>query len=367
VKVGLQKMMDTFTNHTAFQVFMAAIIILNGVYIGVEESFRQEGSTDIVWLFIELIFTLIFVFEFLTKLFAQRCFYFCNGWNLFDFVLVIAGVLGCVIETLSREESGTTAETGTSEARLIRVSRVFKVARLLRLFRLINMMNHLIVKLNKHQMNYTCGHSLRKYTALTAYIKAHLHAQADFVQLLCPAWGVQLAKQNKERKDGEEECTTITRGENGGHIMPVEMANCLIESQAAVYTATVLCVHAVNCVDKETLGQINQVRESVDIAEEMEELILDFQSKGVISGKDADSITHPLHDHIKHCQMLIGKAVQGYDMGQELKEELSQQLVGHDGHHEKNPGNKYDSGPGPTTLPGSTKDEIAFSGIGCPS
>jgi hypothetical protein len=315
-----------WSQSSTFQGFMAAAIISNGLYIAVEEKARSPDDDSRAWGVIEILFTLIFFSEFLFKVIAFRLGYFLSAWNLFDFFLVITGVFGCIVDLMAESNGGETTTATGSEARLIRMTRVFKVARLLRLIRLFNLGRLLIAKLEKQELNLQNGEHLKKYSALTAYTKAHLHAQRDLLLLLCPKWGARRPTRasgmflDEEKSDMER---VSSRHAEGEQLMPLEMAIILIESQAAIYTAVVLAVGSVNSVDKDTLEQLNQIRESCDIVEEMEQLIIQFQSKGVINGTEAESILHPLHDHIRHCQTMVSKSLQGYVMTEELGRELS--------------------------------------------
>jgi len=321
-----------FVNSLPFAVVMASTIALNGIYILVEEKERQTlGSDSKGWLAMELLFTIMFVFEAVIKIVALRVGYFAQSWNVFDVFLAVFGVFGCVTDMLSQDYDKDSAG-GTNEARIIRLTRVLKVARLLRLFRLFNMAQILYMKMDKHELCLTNGEYMKKFTALTAFIKAHLHAQRDLSQILIPTRkpprGAGVDTDGQEvgigvRQEEPLELIASRAAYDMSKIAP-ELANCLLESLTSVYIASVLAVRALNAVaNKDTLVQIHEVRESWDIAMEMEELVLQAQAKGVISASDAESMTHPFHHHIAHCNHIMSKALLGFDMSSELKQELS--------------------------------------------
>jgi len=311
---------------------------------------------------IESLFTFTFVAEAIVKLTALRCGYFVDSWNIFDFILALCGVLGCAADYAASDFAANTATGGQS--RLIRMTRVLKVARLLRLFRLFKMVAVLLAKLDKHEFSVANGEHFKKFTSLTSFVKAHMHAQRDMMDILCPAWrGGGTRKGDDDCSDDEPDCVPSAEQGKTGPIMPIEMANCILESQAAVYMATALSARAVNQMNcKDTLEHITQVRQSQDIVEELEEMVLDAQNKGVISGRDAEAITHPLHHHIENCQHIISKVLQGFEMGEELKEELMSH--GHsDGHHEPQSGKHHgveaaSSSSDVTPMPNTTSSPI---------
>ena len=66
--------------------------------------------------------------ECVVKIIGLRLQYFTAGWNVFDFVLVIASVVGIVMEDMM--------ENFPVSPTLLRVVRVFRIGRILRLIKL---------------------------------------------------------------------------------------------------------------------------------------------------------------------------------------------------------------------------------------
>lgn len=74
---------------TLFQRFIIAVIIINAVTLGMETSATLMSSSFapvLVWL--DHIALCIFVIELTLKLVLYRHRFFCNGWNIFDFLIV---------------------------------------------------------------------------------------------------------------------------------------------------------------------------------------------------------------------------------------------------------------------------------------
>ena len=66
------------------------------------------------------------------KIIGLRLQYFTAGWNVFDFVLVIASIVGIVMEDMM--------EDFPVSPTLLRVVRVFRIGRILRLIKVISHM-----------------------------------------------------------------------------------------------------------------------------------------------------------------------------------------------------------------------------------
>merc|ERR1712113_953544 len=69
--------------------------------------------------------------------------------------------------------------------------------------------------------------------------------------------------------------------------------------------------------------------ESKDVSEELEALILAAYEAGAISAREAESMLHPLHNHIKHCTSLMVDANKG--VIHDVKAELLSGPVSHRG------------------------------------
>nr|XP_034985727.1 sodium channel protein type 5 subunit alpha-like [Zootoca vivipara] len=108
----------------AFDVAIMALICLNMVTMMVESDDQSEGKTFVLNK-INILFIVIFTIECVMKLVALRYYYFTNGWNIFDLVVVIMSIVGSLLSGIVVSFSPT----------LFRVIRLVRIGRILRLIR----------------------------------------------------------------------------------------------------------------------------------------------------------------------------------------------------------------------------------------
>lgn len=84
-------MFDLVT-HQVFDVVIIALILLNMVSMMAESSEQPPAMSSILDC-LNLVFVGIFTIECLIKIFALRQYYFTNGWNLFDCVIVVLSIV----------------------------------------------------------------------------------------------------------------------------------------------------------------------------------------------------------------------------------------------------------------------------------
>lgn len=58
------------------------------------ETAEQSKEMDDILYYINVVFIVIFSGECLLKMIALRHYYFTNGWNIFDFIVVILSIIG---------------------------------------------------------------------------------------------------------------------------------------------------------------------------------------------------------------------------------------------------------------------------------
>ncbi|KAH0627619.1 hypothetical protein JD844_003596 [Phrynosoma platyrhinos] len=114
---------DIVTNQ-AFDVFVMVLICLNMVTMMVETDDQSSEKTYVLNK-INILFITLFTAECVLKLFALRYYYFTNGWNIFDLVVVIMSIVGNVLSGIVVSFSPT----------LFRVIRLVRIGRILRLIR----------------------------------------------------------------------------------------------------------------------------------------------------------------------------------------------------------------------------------------
>lgn len=92
-------MVFDFVTQQVFDISIMIMICLNMVTMMVETD-DQSKETEEVLYWVNFIFIVVFTGEFLLKLFALRHYYFTNGWNIFDVVVVILSIVGKYKKTL---------------------------------------------------------------------------------------------------------------------------------------------------------------------------------------------------------------------------------------------------------------------------
>lgn len=77
----------------AFDVSIMILICLNMVTMMVETDDQSQEKVNILHK-INMLFVAVFTGECIIKMLALRHYYFTNGWNIFDFVVVILSIVG---------------------------------------------------------------------------------------------------------------------------------------------------------------------------------------------------------------------------------------------------------------------------------
>lgn len=119
-----------------FKTFIALCVVLNAVQLGMELDYEEYKY---VYNYLDHIFTGFFTIEMLIKLKELKHRYFCEGWNLLDFFLVMLSILDVwalplVFTLLFTGGSGQQDLRMFSVLRILRVLRVIRAVRLLRVF-----------------------------------------------------------------------------------------------------------------------------------------------------------------------------------------------------------------------------------------
>lgn len=124
-------LVKNFISHKAFEWFIAAVIIINSTFIGVETYF-----TNPLILLIQNITLGIFTIEIILRWIAKDNIkkFFSDGWNLFDLSIVL---ISYIPEDIFTNSSIITA---------LRVFRVFRIFRLLRAFPELKIMTSVLIR-----------------------------------------------------------------------------------------------------------------------------------------------------------------------------------------------------------------------------
>ena len=108
-----------------FQTLLAVAILLNSVMLGMQTDPNLRKKYDATLKFLESFANAVFLMEFVLKMTYGCKVYWRNAWNLFDFFLLIVGLISMVID----QENAVSA---VDASRLFRIFRVFRALRSLR-------------------------------------------------------------------------------------------------------------------------------------------------------------------------------------------------------------------------------------------
>uniref|UniRef100_A0A8C6PMI0 Sodium channel protein n=1 Tax=Nothobranchius furzeri TaxID=105023 RepID=A0A8C6PMI0_NOTFU len=122
----IQGMVFDFVTQQVFDISIMILICLNMVTMMVETDDQTEDTEEVLY-WVNFVFIVVFTGEFLLKLFALRHYYFTNGWNIFDVVVVILSIVGMFLADL--------IEKYFVSPTLFRVIRLARIGRILRLIK----------------------------------------------------------------------------------------------------------------------------------------------------------------------------------------------------------------------------------------
>uniref|UniRef100_A0A8D0D7I8 Sodium channel protein n=1 Tax=Sander lucioperca TaxID=283035 RepID=A0A8D0D7I8_SANLU len=115
-----------FTTKQAFDIVIMVLIWLNMVAMMVETEDQSKQKDNILY-WINVVFIIIFTGECLLKMIALRHYFFTNGWNVFDFIVVILSIIGVFLSKLIEEYF-----VSPTLFRVIRLARIGRVLRLIK-------------------------------------------------------------------------------------------------------------------------------------------------------------------------------------------------------------------------------------------
>ncbi|XP_060983795.1 sodium channel protein type 11 subunit alpha [Dama dama] len=123
-----------FVTHQVFDVIIIILILLNMLSM-MAESHDQSEATKHLLDRLNLAFVVIFGFECLIKIFALRQYYFTNGWNLFDCVILGLSIVSTVVSALESQKHIPFPPTLFRVVRLARIGRILRLVRAARRIR----------------------------------------------------------------------------------------------------------------------------------------------------------------------------------------------------------------------------------------
>lgn len=271
-----------FINSTGFTILMAITIVLCAIFIAIEQAQGDNVQNYVFWLVVEITFNAAFTAEFIIKFLALKFRYFYDGWNIFDFVLVLVGLAGVVLEFIMNEDNDNDISTKHS---LFRINRVFRVLRIIRVLRLFKFFQLLKAKLARKSISLELAEHLQLITVFRAFTKAHAKAEEELIRFLG----------------------------NNGEVQSCEEARCILESQVHMCRAIALAAAEADEVDRKKLADMQILRESIHITEGFEAFIMDGHRQGILNAREAACILHPLHKGIRGFHHRLCESTQGFD------------------------------------------------------
>ena len=122
-----EKLKDIVESRT-FQLFIAGVICLNAIGIGCETA-NPPYEAHIVLASIDFICLLVYIIEAAMKLKVYGLAYFKDGWNIFDFSIIVVSLIVLVLAILQ-----LAIPVPVQIARTIRVLRIVRVFKLVSIF-----------------------------------------------------------------------------------------------------------------------------------------------------------------------------------------------------------------------------------------
>lgn len=130
-----------------FQSLVALVIMTNCVIMGLETDYPEQGD---LWSRMERTCLCIFVFEIAMRFVYLGCDFFSGsdlGWNIFDLVIVLAGICDTALEVMETAEETQARHRGRHKrggfGDISIILRGFRLLRILRVFRLFRMLTGL--------------------------------------------------------------------------------------------------------------------------------------------------------------------------------------------------------------------------------
>ena len=110
-----------------FETFIFICICLNTVCLALTWYGQSENTKNVLEI-INYFFTGIYTLEFLIKLIAFKKDYFYNGWNIFDFLIVVSAWVGIIATQVFNLDIGPISTV----VRSFRISRILKIIKRLK-------------------------------------------------------------------------------------------------------------------------------------------------------------------------------------------------------------------------------------------
>lgn len=102
---GIRNVCIKISESTWFDYIIMFFIILNTVILAIK-WFEEPNMVPRVFEVINYVFAIIFTIECMIKVNAYRMNYFSDGWNVFDFIIVVGTILGIILSNTTKISVG---------------------------------------------------------------------------------------------------------------------------------------------------------------------------------------------------------------------------------------------------------------------
>ena len=127
---NLKRFSQKIINSTSFNMLILTLIVVNGLFIGVQ---TYEWAPD--WIHIlQLLILLVFFFEVILRWWGRNSTkeYLSDGWNYFDVIIIVLGVVPEVADIIVESAGGGGGESQSSVWATLRVLRIVQLTRSIR-------------------------------------------------------------------------------------------------------------------------------------------------------------------------------------------------------------------------------------------
>jgi len=219
---------------------------------------------------LEIIFNLIFLAEFLLKFSAMKCAYFQDGWNIFDFTILLIGLIGVSLTVYEGEDEYKPSK----QTELTKATRIFRTLRMMRAIRFVNfvqLFQMVRTKMSHKTVFPETTAMMYRFQLMSFYVQCHSAAQEDLQEYF---------------------------GSNR-QVDSVEVSRCILQSQTFILKALRIAALELKGLHTGLFEEMDECHASIEGAVQFEKFVETTVQKGVLSPGEAATMIHPMHRHVQ--------------------------------------------------------------------